>query len=205
MDEHRQKLLAHPWRAAALWLLGSCAALLLSGNVMALVVVQSALVFHLLGIAWWLPFTLVGLGAGFIAGTAVFWRFDPLFPSQAMQFAAAGGTIGLLVGSMQWLASLLPGSRLRLPGLWWVLASILGVGAGYPVFWDIYTRVYQALLAEAGPAAAPTTPDSWIEAVGKWAGITIGGGLIYGLATAIVLYSALTHAQRAASAGNTVQ
>jgi hypothetical protein len=51
MDEHRQKLLAHPWRAALLWLLGSFAALLLSGNVMVLVVVQSALVFHLLGIA----------------------------------------------------------------------------------------------------------------------------------------------------------
>jgi hypothetical protein len=29
MNEHRQKLLAHPWRAAALWLLGSCAVPLL--------------------------------------------------------------------------------------------------------------------------------------------------------------------------------
>jgi hypothetical protein len=86
-----------------------------------------------------------------------------------------------------------------------VLASVLGVGAGYPVSWGIYTRVYDALLAEAGPAATPKTPDSWMEGVGEWAGLTLGVGLIYGLATAIVLYSALTHAQRAASAGDTVQ
>jgi hypothetical protein len=40
------------------------------------------------------------LGAGFLAGTVVFWRFDPLFPSMIVQFAATGAVIGLLVGSM---------------------------------------------------------------------------------------------------------
>lgn len=200
MDVHRQRLLSHPWRAAALWLLGNCVALLLGGNLLILMVLQSVLVFWFLGNAWWFPFTLMGLGTGYAVGTLVFWRVADLQVNQVVEFTAAGAVIGLIVGSMQWIASLFPGSRVSLPGLWWVLASVLGVGVGYPVSWEVFTRVSRALIAATGVAGASVMPGSWIDVLSQSVGFGVGIGLVYGLATATVLYGALTYARRAPSA-----